>query len=374
MAHSVGKVRTHTYTFAEGDEALVLDSGKCLGPITVSYEMYGTLNADASNAILVLHALSGDAHAAGYYADTDKQAGWWDPLIGPEKPLDTNQYCVICSNVLGGCQGTTGPNTINPVTGEPYGLSFPVITIADMVHVQGALMGHLGIQRLFGVVGGSMGGMQAMEWIIQYPEAVGSAVILAATAKSSPQAIGFDEVGRQAIMSDPRWNQGNYYDSALPVKGLAIARMLAHITYLSDESMHDKFGRRLQNGEAYGYDFSKEFQVESYLHYQGNKFIERFDSNSYLYITKAINYFDLTATYGSLTQAFSDIMARVLVVSFTSDWLFPTYQSREIVNALMSLEKEVSFCEIGTPCGHDAFLLEYEKLGPLVGGFLKNGE
>lgn len=359
-------------TCFEPPHELVLSSGKKLGPVTIAYETYGTLNGDKSNAILICHALSGDAHAAGKHAPQDAKKGWWDDMIGPGKAFDTNTYFVICSNVLGGCKGTTGPNSIDPKTGKPFGLAFPVISISDMVTVQKALIDYLEITRLHCIVGGSMGGMQVLDWAIRYPGYVRAALPIATTSCLSPQSIAFDEVGRNAIMKDPDWNKGNYYAGAAPHNGLAIARMIGHITYLSDESMHAKFGRRLQEREKYGYDFSTEFEVESYLKYQGDRFVERFDANSYLYITKAMDYFDLAEQYGSLRDAFSAVEARFLVVSFTSDWLFPVYQSKEIVKALIENDKDVSYCNIDSPCGHDAFLLEFDQLSRLVRGFLVN--
>jgi len=373
LSKSVGIVLTKFYKFADPPKELVLDSGKKLAHITVAYETYGNLNSKKDNAILVEHALSGDAHAAGKHAPTDKKAGWWDDMIGPGKPLDTEKYFIICSNVLGGCKGTTGPNSINPETKKHYGTSFPVITISDMVKVQKELIDHLGIEKLLNVIGGSMGGMQVLEWVTQFPDKVASAVVIASTSKLSAQSIAFDEVGRNAIMSDPDWNNGDYYvTEKIPSRGLSIARMIGHITYLSEESMHFKFGRKLQDKQEFGYDFSTEFQVESYLHYQGSSFVERFDANSYLYISKAMDYFDLASKYGSLYDALNRVRAKMLVVSFSSDWLFPTSQSKEIVNALMNLNKEVSFCEVNSPCGHDAFLLEYGSLSRLLENFLRN--
>ncbi|MDD3927247.1 MAG: homoserine O-acetyltransferase [bacterium] len=359
------------YTFAErpGDE-LHLDCGRSLSPVTLAYETYGRLNAAKSNAILILHALSGDAHAAGRHHQEDSKPGWWDNAIGPGKAFDTDKYFVICSNVIGGCQGSTGPSSLNPATDKPYGTSFPMITVRDMVRAQKRLIDHLGIETLLAVAGGSMGGMQVLEWTICYPDSVRAAIPLATTARLSAQSIAFNEVGRQAIVSDPNWNGGDYYDSAAPATGLALARMIAHITYLSDESMHNKFGRRLQNRDNYSYDFITDFQVESYLHHQGESFIRRFDANSYLYITRAMDYFDLSSENGSLKKALEGVKARFLVVSFSSDWLFPTYQSKDIVSALRKNNVDASFCEIASSYGHDAFLLEVEQLSPPVSGFL----
>ncbi|MDX9701734.1 MAG: homoserine O-acetyltransferase [Candidatus Auribacterota bacterium] len=371
---SVGLVKTQYYTFAEPPEELLLTCGKLIGPITVAYETYGKLSPAADNAILIFHALTGDAHAAGYHSPNDKNPGWWDNMIGQGKPFNTSRYFIICANYLCGCKGTTGPSSINPRTNQPYGLGFPMVTITDMVTVQKQLIDHLGIKKLLAIAGGSMGGMLALEWVTRYPESVRSACIIASTSRLSPQAIAFDAVGRNAIISDPNWNNGDYYGKPLPRHGLAIARMIGHITYLSDESMHAKFGRRLQFRDTYGYDFSSEFEVESYLHYQGDRFVERFDANSYLYITKAMDYFDLAASKGngSLTKAFENVLAKMLVVSFTSDWLFPPYQSKEIVKALMNNDKDVSYVEIFSTYGHDAFLLEVEHLSNIINSFLSN--
>ncbi|MEI6502514.1 MAG: homoserine O-acetyltransferase, partial [Armatimonadota bacterium] len=359
---SVGIVQTKYFTFAEEPNELVLANGQKLGPITLAYETYGELNAAKDNAIFVCHALSGDAHVAGYHTPEDKDPGWWEVMIGPGRAFDTDKYFVICSNIIGGCKGSTGPSSVNPKTGRPYALSFPVITVEDMVHVQRALVDHFGIEQLFAVVGGSMGGMQALQWAVSYPERVRLVLPIATTHCLSPQAIAFDEVGRQAIIVDPDWMGGEYYEKAIPFRGLSIARMIGHITYLSDQSMHQKFGRRLQGKAEYGYDFLTDFQVESYLHHKGDGFVKRFDANSYLYITKAMDYFDLTRAYGSLKGAFAKVKAKFLVVSFSSDWLFPSYQSREIVTALRQNGLEVIYTEIKTDYGHDAFLLEAESL------------
>ncbi len=368
---SVGLVQTHYYTFAYPPEEMVLESGEKLGPITLAYETYGRPNADRSNAILILHALSGDAHVAGYNTPEDRKPGWWDEAVGPGKMFDTDRYWVICSNVIGGCKGSTGPSSIDPRTGKPYGLRFPVVTIGDMVNAQRHLIDHLGIDRLLAVVGGSMGGMQALQWAVAYPQRVRACLPLASTARLSPQTIALNEVGRQAIYRDPFWNHGDYYDGPRPDSGLALARMIGHITYLSDKSMHRKFGRRLRNREKYGYDFSVEFEVESYLQYHGENFIRRFDANSYLYITKAMDYFDLANGNGSLLTAFQAATdVRFLVVSFTSDWLYPSYQSREIVSALKGVGADVTYCDVDSDYGHDAFLLEVDTLTELIGDFL----
>ncbi|MHB8994779.1 MAG: homoserine O-acetyltransferase MetX [Armatimonadota bacterium] len=367
---SVGIVETQYFTFGEEPNELVLANGQKLGPITLAYETYGELNAAKDNGILICHALSGDAHVAGYHTPEDKDPGWWDVMIGPGRAFDTNKYFVICSNIIGGCKGSTGPGSTNPKTGRPYALSFPVITVEDMVNAQRALVDHFGIDQLCAVVGGSMGGMQALQWVVSYPERVRLVLPIATTHCLSPQAIAFDEVGRQAIMADPDWMAGEYYGKSIPFRGLSIARMIGHITYLSDQSMHQKFGRRLQDKAEYGYDFVTDFQVESYLHHKGDGFVKRFDANSYLYITKAMDYFDLARAYGSLKDAFARTKSKFLVVSFSSDWLFPSYQSREIATALRQDGADVVYTDIKTDYGHDAFLLEAESLTSLVAGFL----
>jgi homoserine O-acetyltransferase/O-succinyltransferase len=360
-------VRTQVVTFP----SLTLDCGVTLMNVDVAYETYGTLNAARSNAILVLHAFSGDAHAAGISEETG-QPGWWSQMIGPGLAFDTDRYFVISSNVLGGCRGSTGPGSIDPSTGQHYAMRFPVITIADMVRLQKLLVEHLGIERLLAVTGGSMGGMQALEWAVAYPESVAAAIPIAATSRHSAQQIAFNEVGRQAIMADPDWNEGNYYDAKPPARGLAVARMVGHITYMSDASMREKFGRRLRDKDAFGYDFSVDFEVESYLRYRGSQFVNRFDANSYLYITKAMDYFDLSAGRGSLAAAFDRARARFLVLSFTSDWLYPTYQSLETVSALRSRSVDVAFCELNSSYGHDAFLVETKEQSEMIAGFLES--
>jgi len=369
-SYSVGIVETKYFTFAQ-DEPMVLDSGETLGPITLAYETYGRLNANRRNAILISHALSGDAHAAGYHTPDDKDPGWWDDCIGPGKAFDTNKYFVICANVIGGCKGSTGPSSINPNTGKPYGLGFPVVTIGDMVRAQRHLIDHLGIDKLLAIAGGSMGGMQVLQWTVSYPDRVQAALPLATTARHSPMLIAFSEVGRQAIYADPNWNGGDYYDGPRPNAGLAVARMVGHITYLSETSMHHKFGRRLEARERYGYDFSTDFAIEGYLRYKGNRFTERFDANSYLYVTKAMDYFDLSDGQGSLAAAFlNSAKITYLVVSFTSDWLYPTYHSKELVSALTAVGADVSFCNLQSTWGHDAFLLEVETMTSLISNFV----
>jgi homoserine O-acetyltransferase len=348
-----------------------LDSGAALGPFTLSYETYGRLNADKSNAILVCHALTGDQYAAGAHPVTGRP-GWWSTLIGPGRPVDTDRYFVICSNVIGGCMGSSGPPEADPATGRVWGLTFPLITIGDMVRAQALLIDHLGIGRLFAVMGGSMGGMQALAWAAAYPQRVFAAIPIAAAARHSSQNIAFHEVGRQAIMADPDWAAGAYQASGRnPARGLAVARMAAHITYLSEAALHRKFGRNLQDRSAFTYGFDADFQVESYLRHQGSTFVDRFDANSYLYITRAMDYFDLAAEHGGqLAKAFAGSPVRFLLVSFTSDWLFPTAESRAIVRALTTASAPVSFVEIETDKGHDAFLLDEPELFRVVGGFL----
>ncbi|MDK2916267.1 MAG: homoserine O-acetyltransferase/O-succinyltransferase [Euryarchaeota archaeon] len=365
MPGSVGTVKTEYVTFSE---PLTLESGAVLAPVTIAYETYGRLNREKSNAILICHALSGDAHAAGYH-EGETRPGWWDGVIGPGKAFDTDRYFVICSNVIGGCKGSTGPASIDPATGRPYALSFPVITVRDMVRAQKRLIEHLGIECLTAVAGGSMGGMQALQWAVAYPEAVRKVIAIATTARSTAQQIAFNEVGRQAIMADPAWAGGNYPPDNPPVQGLRLARMIGHITYLSDGAMREKFGRNLQGRSSVGYGFSTEFQVESYLHHQGESFTRRFDANSYLYITRALDYFDL-AVDDSLTAGFAGAKASFLVVSVSSDWLYPPYQSEEIANALAANGIPVQYCEIRSNYGHDAFLLEDGQLNYLIGTFL----
>ncbi len=368
MENSIGLVERQYFTFAV-DEPLPLDSGETLGPITLAYETYGQLNAEHSNAILILHALSGDAHAAGL--NSAGKLGWWDDCIGPGKAFDTDKYFVICSNVIGGCQGSTGPSSINPETGKPYGLHFPVVTVGDMVRAQRHLIDYLGIQKLLALAGGSMGGMQVLQWAVSYPECVCAALPLATTARHSPMLIALSEVGRQAIYADHNWNHGDYYDGPRPNTGLALARMIGHITYLSEESMHQKFGRRLQGREHFGYDFETDFAVEGYLRHKGNLFTERFDANTYLYVTKALDYFDLSNGHGSLLKAFENSAGiTYLVVSFTSDWLYPTYHSKDLVSALTAAGADVTYCNLQSTWGHDAFLLEVDTMTQLISDFL----
>lgn len=353
------------------DAPLVMDCGVVLEHWQIAYQSYGSLNADKSNAVLVCHALTGDQHVASRNPITGK-GGWWTAMIGPGKPIDTDRFFVICANVLGGCSGTTGPASTNPATGKPWGLDFPVVTIRDMVRAQAALIDRLGIATLFCVAGGSMGGMQVLQWAASYPERVFSALPLATGAKHSAQNIAFHEVGRQAVMADPDWRRGRYLEEGTrPSKGLSVARMGAHITYLSEQALHRKFGRKLQDREAPTFSFDADFQVESYLRHQGISFVERFDANSYLYVTRAMDYFDLAADHGGvLAKAFSGSKTRFCVASFTSDWLFPTADSRAIVHALNAAGASVSFVELESDKGHDAFLLEEPNLFATTRGFL----
>jgi homoserine O-acetyltransferase len=369
--NSVGYVKTQTIRVAEENNPLELACGKKLGPIDVAFETYGKPDATGDNVVLICHALSGNAHVAGLNSPNDRKPGWWDNMVGPGKGIDTNKYFVICSNFLGGCTGTTGPSSLNPKTGRPYGLDFPIITVADMVRVQKLLLDKLGVKKLLTVIGGSIGGMQVLQWTILYPDFVRSALPIATTSHLSAQSIAFDAVGRNAILADPCFAGGLYHDTGQPARGLGIARMIGHITYLSEESMREKFGRKLRTAEDYNYDFKSEFAVETYLDYQGQSFVERFDANSYIYITKASDYFDLAKDFGSLEKAFANVKSRFFVVSLSSDWLFTPQQSREIVDALAANRKDVSYCNIVSPYGHDAFLLEVDALGQFICCFLK---
>ena len=340
-----------------------MESGETFGPVTLAYQTYGELNTEKSNAILVLHALSGDANAAG-------QDGWWSNLIGQGKGIDTDKYFVICSNIFGGCRGSTGPSSINPTTGKPYGIDFPLITIGDMVNAQCRLIDHLGIRKLLAVIGGSMGGMQVLQWMVSYPQRIRTAIPIATMMKHTPQQIAFNEVGRQAVMADPNWRNGNYYGHSIPAKGLAIARMIGHITYMSDASMAEKFGRKFRSERA-PFKFGADFEVEGYLRYRGDNFVKRFDANSYLYITKAIDHFNILNGH-SLGDIFRGLQAKVLVLAFKSDWLYPAYQSQEIVKACKLAGVDASYCELNSTYGHDAFLLEIEQEAHLVSNFLNS--
>lgn len=359
------------YTSIASFESIQLEAGAVLSPVDVAYQTYGVLNPERTNAILICHAFTGDAHAAGF-SEEDNQVGWWDNMIGPGKAFDTNRYFVICSNVLGGCRGTTGPESIDPKTKQPYGMHFPMITIGDMVKLQKMLVESLGIAKLLAVAGGSMGGMQALAWTVAYPDSVASCLAIATTARHGAQQIAFNEVGRQAIMADPDFHNGDYYElKTKPARGLSVARMVGHITYMSDDSMRTKFGRRLRGKDSFSFDFSAEFEVESYLRYRGSRFVDRFDANSYLYITKAMDYFDMAADHATLPAAVDATRARFLVISFTSDWLYPSYQSLEIVSALRSRNKDVAYVQLESNYGHDAFLVEVEEQSQLVAGFLE---
>lgn len=348
-------------------EPITLKSGKTLESLEIAYETYGKLNKNKDNAILVLHALTGSAHAAYKHKDTGK-TGWWDDMIGSGKAFDTDKYFIISSNVLGGCYGTTGPASINPKTEKPYALDFPVITIEDIVDVQKKLIDYLGIEKLI-VAGGSMGGMQALDWSIRYPDYVKSTILIATSARLNAQGIAFNAVARNAILTDKNFNNGDYYDKENPSSGLSIARMIGHITYLCEEAMFKKFGREFKDTPSF--DFGIDFQVESYLQHQGKIFVDRFDANSYLYITKAVDYYDPIKEYGSLEDAFKKTNSRFLIISFSTDWLFTTTQSKQMVNALVSADKDVSFVELESKCGHDAFLLEFEKQTKIIKSFLK---
>ena len=366
----VSRPSSPTVVFPE-DKPLRLESGQLLAPLSIAYQTYGTLNADKSNAILICHALTGDQHVASRHPVTGKP-GWWEALVGPGKPVDTDRFFIICPNILGGCMGSTGPASLNPKTGKPYGLDFPVITIGDMVDAQVRLIDHLGINQLFSVIGGSMGGMQVLEWVTRQGERVASAIPIATAPWHSAQNIAFHEVGRQAVMADPDWRGGNYYeDGVVPKNGLAVARMAAHITYLSEKALQGKFGRNLQDRAARSFSFDADFKIESYLRHQGSTFVDRFDANSYLYITRAMDYFDLENAHGGkLANAFVGTKTQFCVVSFTSDWLYPTRDSKAIVKALNAVAANVSFVEIESDKGHDAFLLEEPEFHATVRGFL----
>ncbi|AKB36478.1 Homoserine O-acetyltransferase [Methanosarcina siciliae C2J] len=391
---SIGTVRSMNY---EIPGTFVLESGKTLSGVRIEYEIYGKMNAEKSNVILICHALTGDAHAAGFH-EGDKKTGWWEIAIGPNKAFDTEKYCIICSNILGGCKGSTGPSSIDPETGKHYGISFPVITVKDMVKAQKKLVEHLGVKQLFAVAGGSMGGMQVLQWTVSYPEMVKKAIAIATTASTTPQQIAFGAIGRKAITDDPKWKGGDYYGKEIPSQGFALARMIGHITYLSDASMQKKFGRLQQDTDntdnsgtkagtkgmtsikdtnlsetspELSHDFTPDFQVESYLNYKGDNFTKRFDANSYLYITKAVDYFDL-ARNGSLIEGFSRVTAKYLVISISSDWLYPPYQSQEIVSALSANGVDARYEEIRSQYGHDAFLLEEGQLNYLIRSFLSH--
>jgi len=364
---SVGVVETKSFTFAAPPHEMPLESGERLGPITLAYETYGKLDGGRSNAILLLHALSGDAHAAGFH-EGEKNPGWWDSIVGPGKAFDTDKYFVISSNVIGGCRGSTGPSSPNPKTGSPYGSDFPLVSIKDMVDAQRHLLSHLGIERLFSVAGGSMGGMQVLQWMVSYPEKIRSAIPISTALKHTPQQIAFNEVGRQAIMADPNWRGGNYYGDSPPSRGLAVARMVGHITYMSEASMGEKFGRRLKESKR-PVKFSPDFEVEGYLENRGESFVKRFDANSYLYISKAMDYFDAVGAR-TPSEIFKGLRAKVLVIAFKSDWLYPAHQSQEIVKACKWAGVDAAYCEVHSTYGHDAFLLETGEETRLIKHFL----
>ena len=370
---SVGLVEPRDVRLFAAEEPLALDSGQTLGPIDVRYELYGEPAPGGSNVVYVCHAMTGDAHAAGRHAEDDRKPGWWDDFVGPGKAVDTDRYAVLCANVLGGCQGTTGPASPDPATGEPYGPAFPFITIADIVRVHVRLCEHLGFTRLHAVVGGSLGGMQAIEWAAAFPDTAAAFVMMASGPTLQAQGIAFNAVARRAIFADPRFNDGHYYaHDQKPDFGLALARMIAHITYLSEESIERKFGRRRQDAGGESFDLRKEteFQIESYLHYQGRRFVDRFDANSYLGLTRAMDYFDLAAARGPLHECLAKTDARFLVLSYTTDWLFPSSQGREVTTALLKAGRDVTFADLDSPFGHDAFLIEQEQLGGLLRPFL----
>lgn len=366
---SVGVVEPQRMTF---DEPLPLDCGRPLEQYELVYETYGELDAGASNAVLICHALSGDHHAAGYHSAEDRKPGWWDACIGPGKPIDTRRFFVVCPNNIGSCKGSTGPNTINPATGRPYGPEFPIVTCGDWARAQERLMQRLGIRQWAAVVGPSLGGMQVMQWAIDFPEALRHAIVIAAAPKLSAQNIAFNEVARQAITSDPEFHDGRFYDhDVIPRRGLMLARMLGHITYLSDDAMRAKFGRELRAGKL-SYSFESEFQVESYLRYQGQQFVDRFDANSYLLMTKSLDYFDPAGRTGDdLAVALAPATARFLVLSFTSDWRFPPQRSREIVKALLDRHKRVTYAEIEAEHGHDAFLMPIPQYLGVFGAYME---
>ena len=370
---SVGVVETQRVVLYTAEEPLVLESGATLGPLEVSYETYGELNRTRSNAVFICHALTGDAHAAGYHRGA-RRPGWWDTIIGPGKPIDTDRFFVICPNLIGGCRGTTGPSSIDPRTGRPYGLQFPLFTVRDLVSVHRALLRHLGIQRLLSSAGGSLGGMQILQWALDYPEELESGVMVCVSARLTPQNIGFSAVAREAIMRDPDFQGGDYYNTGkAPLVGLAVARMMAHITYVSEQCLRQKFGRRFQDSDEPRYRFGVDFQVESYLNYQGESFLKRFDANSYLYLTRVMDYFDPFAEPDAAAKL-EALKTRFMVLSFDTDWRFDTSHSLEIVRTLMQHRVPVTFREIVSPHGHDSFLLVVPEYHRLVAGFLDSVE
>jgi homoserine O-acetyltransferase len=365
----IGLVRWQDYV---SEQPFVFENGREIKSLTLRYETYGRLNAAKDNAILICHALSGDHHCAGIHSIRDAKPGWWNNLIGPGKPVDTDKWFVVCSNCLGGCVGSTGPSSLNPETGKPYNMDFPLLTVRDMVRAQRRLLDHLGVTRLYAIIGGSMGGMQALQWMIDYPGYIDRVLALATTGRHSAQAIAFNEVGRCAIMQDPGWNNGAYEQGKGPNVGLSVARMMAHITYLSDQSMEEKFGRSRTDSSDGANPFGAEFEVERYLHHQGQSFINRFDANTYLYFTKALDRFDLYAPTGRMEDTFANVTSRVLTVGFTSDWLYPPEQNRDLVHALLRAGKNATYAQLDMKLGHDSFLVHAPELYRLVSGYLEN--
>lgn len=366
-----GEVGIVGYTDFESKKPFHFESGGVIPELKLRYETYGRLNAERSNAILICHALTGDHHCAGVYDMTERKQGWWNFMVGPGKPIDTRRYFVICSNVLGGCQGSTGPGSINPNTGERYNLEFPKLTVKDMVRAQALLIDSLGVDQLHAVIGGSMGGMQTLQWAIEFPERVGRYIALACCARHNAQAIAFNDTGRQAIVRDPAWQKGNYDPATPPAHGLAVSRMMAHITYLSDTGMDARFGRKRRTEDSSREHFEVEFEVESYLRYQGQQFVSRFDANTYLYLTKALDRFDLHSVAGSLDASLEAVKAPGLVVGFGTDWLYPPQGNREVVEALLRAGKEATYAELAMDAGHDSFLLRAPKLDQLIRSFLE---
>ena len=364
-----GEVGLVDYQDFVSKETFHFEAGGQIPELTLRYETYGHLNEAKDNAVLICHALTGNHHCAGVHSMDERKQGWWNFMVGPGKPIDTSRYYVICSNVLGGCSGSTGPESINPETGKRYSLDFPKLTVGDMVNAQALLIDHLGIDKLHAVIGGSMGGMQTLQWITAYPDRVGRYIALACCARHNAQAIAFNDTGRQAIISDPTWQEGNYPDGTQPAEGLSVARMMAHITYLSDVGMEAKFGRKRRSQGAEEH-FDIEFEVESYLRYQGQAFVSRFDANTYLYLTKALDRFDLHGPENSLDITLRDVQAAGLLVGFTSDWLYPPQGNREVVEALLRIGKDATYAELAMDAGHDSFLLCSPKLDELIRSFL----
>ncbi len=367
-------VEKQFFTFGYPPEEFLLESGRMIGPVTLAYEIYGQLNNNKDNVILIAHGLSADSHAAGRYLADDKYPGWWEGLIGAEKAFDTNRYCVICSNVLGSCKGSSGPSTIYPITGKPYGMLFPIVTIKDMIHAQKKLMEYLGIQSLVAVAGGSMGGQQALQWGLTYPDFIQSIIPVAVSGRLSPQGIAFNEIGRQCIMADPDWNHGDYYHQQTPRRGLALARMVGHITFLSDEKLNQRFGRKKQKPHVDPFDFESQFEIESYLHYKGDSFVDKFDANSYMYMMKAIDLFDISANFESFEEAIQHLAVPGCYISFSSDWLFPPREIEDLVEVLIKFKKPHEYHKVISHHGHDSFLIDFEPMNRLIVNFLKKIE